>query len=69
MIDRVTKQAVNATYFLGFLIPSDSYRQQRIDTFRRTNTPHLGLDCGTAAYLIGLWDTVAAYKLGRFKTD
>ena len=68
-LDRVAKQAVNATYFLGFLIPSNSYRQQRIDAFRQTYTPHLGLDCGAAAYFIGLWDTVAAYGLGRFKPD
>lgn len=65
---QVAKQAASCLY-VGGMPRSVASANKRIDAFRATYAPRIGLENGASTYLIGIWDTVAAIGWQRFFPD
>ncbi len=59
----------SACLYIGGMPRQVERANKRIDNFRKTYAPELGLANGASAYLIGIWDTVAAIGWQRLFPD
>ncbi|UDL96233.1 DUF2235 domain-containing protein [Lichenihabitans sp. PAMC28606] len=65
-LDAVARRAVDILYRVGFMITNNPKRQAEVAAFTRDYAPHMGAADGVVPYFLGLWDSVAAYGLGKF---
>jgi uncharacterized protein (DUF2235 family) len=65
----VAKSAVSCLYRLGMPITDDKVLAAKALDFRTSYAPETGAETGASAYLIGIWDAVAAIGLQRFFPD
>lgn len=65
-LEVIAKRAVNIMYRMGMLIPDGPERRKKVADFARDYAPRMGAQDGVVPYFLGLWDSVAAYGLGKF---
>jgi hypothetical protein len=66
---KVAKKGVGCLYILGMPIKWNWLSVSRIVKFRKAYSPQMGSEVGALAYLVGIWDSVAAIGWQRFFPD
>lgn len=66
---KVAKAAVACLYRAGMPLTDEKQITERTAAFREAYAPHIGADAGASAFLIGIWDAVAAIGWQRFFPD
>lgn len=68
VLRKTAKTAVRCLYILG-MPNSDATRDARLATFKQDYAPLTGAENGATAYLVGIWDAVAAIGWQRIFPD
>jgi type VI secretion system (T6SS) phospholipase Tle1-like effector len=68
-VRKIAGEAVRTLYTLGMPIRNEAQAQEKANAFRKKYSSKVGADVGASAFLVGIWDAVAAIGWQRIFPD